>query len=155
MRNMPKRYFSFQSFDSTKHVRAAIREKPISHKHAREIALAIKGLSIEKARDYLLDVTNLKRSIPFKRYKNQVGHKSDPGTMSGRYPEKAATEILKLLDNLESNAEYKGMDLDRIKIINATVHKGRLLKRFIPRAMGRSSPKNNALIHVEIVAQER
>ena len=56
---MPKRYFSFQSFDSTKHVRAAIREKPISHKHAREIALAIKGLSIEKARDYLLDVTTV------------------------------------------------------------------------------------------------
>ena len=152
---MPKRYFSFQNFDSTKHVRAAIREKPISHKHAREIALAIKGLSIEKARDYLLDVTKFKRSIPFKRYKNQVGHKSDPGTMSGRYPEKAATEILRLLDNLESNAEYKGMDLDRLKIINITVHKGRLLKRFIPRAMGRSSPKNNALIHVEIVAQER
>ena len=151
---MPKRYFSFQNFDSTKHVRAAIREKPISHKHAREIALAIKGLSIEKARDYLLDVTKFKRSIPFKRYKNQVGHKSDPGTMSGRYPQKAATEILRLLDNLESNAEYKGMDMDRLKIINATVHKGRLLKRFVPRAMGRSSPKNNALIHVEIVAQE-
>ena len=154
MRDMPKRYFSFQDFDSTKHVRAAIREKPISHKHAREIAVAMKGLSIEKARDYLLDVTNLKRSIPFRRYKNQVGHKSDPGTMSGRYPKKAATEILKLLDNLESNAEYKGMDLDRLKIINATVHKGRILKRFIPRAMGRSSAKNNALIHVEIVAQE-
>ena len=152
---MPKRYFSFQNFDSTKHVRAAIREKPISHKHAREIALAIKGLSIEKARDYLLDVTKFKRSIPFKRYKNQVGHKSDPGTMSGRYPEKAATEILRLLDNLESNAEYKGMDLDRLKIINTTVHKGRLLKRFIPRAMGRSSAKNNALIHLAIVAQER
>jgi len=152
---MPKRYYSFQNFDNTKHVRAAIREKPISHKHAREISLAIHGLSIEKARDYLIDVTNFKRSIPFKRYKNQVGHKSDPGTMSGRYPQKAATEILKLLDNLESNAEYKGMDLDRLKIINTTVHKGRLLKRFIPRAMGRSSPKNNALIHVEIVAQEK
>ena len=94
MSDMPKRYFSFQNFDGTKHVRAAIREKPISHKHAREIALAIKGLSLEKARDYLLDVTNFKRSIPFGRYKNQVGHKSDPGTMSGRYPEKAATEIL-------------------------------------------------------------
>ena len=155
MRDMPKRYFSFQNFDSTKHVRAAIREKPISHKHAREIALAIKGLSIEKARDYLLDVTKFKRSIPFKRYKNQVGHKSDPGTMSGRYPQKAATEILRLLDNLESNAEYKGMDLDRLKIINTSVHKGRFLNRFIPRAMGRSSAKNNALIHVEIVAQER
>ena len=154
MRNMPTRYFAFQDFDTTKHVRAAIREKSISHKHAREISSAMKGLSIEKSRDYLLNVINLKRSIPFRRYKNQVGHKSDPGTMSGRYPQKAATEILKLLDNLESNAEYKGMDVDRLKIINMTVHKGRLLKRFIPRAMGRSSPKNDALIHVEIVARE-
>jgi len=152
--NMGGWNYAFQNFDSTKHVRAAIREKTISHKHAREIAVAIKGLSLEKARDYLLSVVELKRSIPFRRYKNQVGHRSDPGTMSGRYPQKAATEILKLLDNLESNAEYKGIDLDRLKIINATVHKGRLMKRFIPRAMGRATPKNNAFTHVELVAQE-
>jgi len=152
--NMGGWKYAFQNFDSTKHVRAAIREKTISHKHAREIAVAIKGLSLEKARDYLLSVVALKRSIPFRRYKNQVGHRSDPGTMSGRYPQKAATEILKLLDNLESNAEYKGIDLDRLKIINATVHKGRLMKRFTPRAMGRASPKNNAFTHVELVAQE-
>ena len=151
---MPKSNYAFQNFDSTRHVRAALREKTISHKHAREIAVAIKGLSVEKARDYLIHVTQLKRSIPFRRYKNQVGHKSDPGVMSGRYPQKAATEVLKLLDNLESNAEYKGMDLDRLKIINATVHKGRLLKRFTPRAMGRSSAKNDAMTHVELVAQE-
>ena len=151
---MPKSKYAFQNFDSTRHVRAALREKTISHKHAREIAVAIKGLSVEKARDYLIHVTQLKRSIPFRRYKNQVGHKSDPGVMSGRYPQKAATEVLKLLDNLESNAEYKGMDLDRLKIINTTVHKGRLMKRFIPRAQGRATPKNNAYTHVEIVAQE-
>ena len=151
---MPVYNYAFQNFDTTRHVRAALREKTISHKHAREIAVAIKGLSVEKARDYLINVTQLKRSIPFRRYKNQVGHKSDPGTMSGRYPQKAATEVLKLLDNLESNAEYKGMDLDRLKIINATVHKGRILKRFMPRAQGRSSPKNNIYTHVELVAQE-
>ena len=152
--NMGGWNYAFQNFDSTRHVRAAIREKTISHKHAREIAVAIKGLSLEKARDYLLSVVELKRSIPFRRYKNQVGHRTDPGVMSGRYPQKAATEILKLLDNLESNAEYKGIDLDRLKIINATVHKGRLIKRFIPRAMGRATPKNNVLTHVELVAQE-
>ena len=154
MRNMPKRYYAFQNYDTTKHVRAAMREKSISHKHAREISVAMKGLTIEKARDYLLDVISFKRSIPFGRYKNQVGHKSDPGTMSGRYPQKAATEVLKLLDNLESNAEYKGMDLDRLKIINATVHKGRILKRFIPRAQGRATPKNNIYTHMELVAKE-
>jgi len=146
--------YAFQNFDPTRHVRAAIREKTISHKHAREIAVAIKNLNVEKARDYLIHVIQLKRSIPFRRYKNQVGHKSDPGTMSGRYPQKAAKEVLKLLDNLESNAEYKGMDLDRLKIINATVHKGRILKRFTPRAQGRATAKNNVYTHVELVAKE-
>jgi large subunit ribosomal protein L22 len=146
--------YSFQSYDATRHVRASLREKEISHKHAREIAVAIKGLSLEKARDYLQEVVTKKRSIPFRRYNNQVGHRTDPGVMSGRYPEKSAQEFLKLLDNLESNAEYKGMDLDRLKIVNATVHKGVLIKRFIPRAMGRATPKNNVLTHVELVGQE-
>jgi len=58
------------------------------------------------------------------------------------------------LDNLESNAEYKGMDLDRLEIVSCVIHKGTKLKRFIPRAMGRSSPKVDTLTHVEIVARE-
>ena len=146
--------YAFQNYDSTRHVRASMREKKVSHKHTREIAVAIKGLTIEKARDYLQSVLTHKRSIPFKRFKNQVGHRTDPGVMSGRYPEKAVTEVLKLLDNLESNAEYKGMDMDRLKIINATSHKGVAIKRFIPRAQGRATDKNDILTHVELVAQE-
>ena len=146
--------YAFQNYDRTRHVRASLREKTISHKHAREIAIKIKGMSIEKARDYLQDVIRLKRAVPFRRYNNEVGHKSDTGVMAGRYPQKAATEFVKLIDNLESNAEYRGMDLDRLKIINATVHKGRKLQRFTPRAMGRASPKVDILTHVELVAQE-
>ena len=61
---------------------------------------------------------------------------------------------MKLLDNLESNGEYKGMDLDRLKIVSAVTHKGTKLERFTPRAMGRSSPKIDTLVHVELVAQE-
>ncbi len=146
--------YSFQNYDQTRHVRAALREKTISHKHAREIAVAIKGMSIEKARNYLQAVVNLERAVPFRRYHNEVGHKSDTGVMSGRYPKKAATEFSRLLDNLESNAEYRGMDLDRLKIINATVHKGRKIQRFTPRAQGRATPKVDILTHVELVAQE-
>jgi len=67
---------------------------------------------------------------------------------------KTAKEILKLLDNLESNAEYKGMDLERLRIVSAVVHKGTKLERFTPRAMGRTSPKFDTLVHVELVAQE-
>ncbi len=146
--------YAFQNYDATRHVRASLREKDISHKHAREVAVAVKGLSIEKARDFLQAVINKERAVVFRRFKNQVGHKSDPGMMSGRYPQKTAKEFIKVLDNLESNAEYKGMDLDRLKIINATVHKGVIIKRFTPRAMGRATAKNDVLTHVELVAQE-
>ncbi len=146
--------YAFQNYDATRHVRSSLREKDISHKHAREVAVAIKGLSIEKARDFLQAVINKERAVAFRRFKNQVGHKADPGMMSGRYPQKTAKEFIKVLDNLESNAEYKGMDLDRLKIINATVHKGVTVKRFIPRAMGRATPKNDVLTHVELVGQE-
>ena len=154
MIKMGRYNYAFQNFDSTRHVRASMREKKISHKHAREAATAIKGLSIEKARDYMLSVVAKERAVPFRRFKNQVGHRSDPGMMSGRYPEKTAGEFIKLLDNLESNAEYKGMDMDRLKIINATAHKGVVIKRFIPRAQGRATDKNDVLTHVELVAQE-
>lgn len=154
MIDMGRFSYAFQKYDGTKHVRSSLREKDISHKHAREIAVSIKGLSIEKARDYLQDVINKERAVPFRRYKTQVGHRSDPGVMAGRYPQKSAKEFIKLLDNLESNAEYKGMDLDRLKIINATTHKGVIVKRFTPRAMGRATPKDNVLTHVELVAQE-
>ncbi len=149
--------YSFQNYEKSRHVRAAIRDKSISHKHSREIALAIKGKSIEKAREFLEDVLVKKIAVPYRRYHNEVAHRSNirDGFCSGRYPYKATHEFLKLLDNLESNAEYKGMDLDRLKIISAVVHKGTKLKRFTPRAMGRASPKYDTLVHVELVAMER
>ena len=65
MIKMGKYSYAFQNYDSTRHVRAAMREKKISHKHAREITVAIKGLTIEKARDYLQSVVEHKRCIPF------------------------------------------------------------------------------------------
>ena len=114
----------------------------------------IKGMSIEKARDALQEVIAVKRAVPFRRYNNEVGHRPDTGVMSGRYPRKAAQEFIRLLDNLEANAEYKGMDLDRLKIISANTHRGVIVKRFTPRAQGRATPKNNILTHVELVAQE-
>ena len=146
--------YSYEYYDPVNYVRASIREKAMSHKHAREIGVAIKGMRVESAHMFLLRVVNKESAVPFRRYKNQVGHRSDPGVMAGRYPQKAAAAVIGLLENLEANAEFKGLDLDRLIIVNVTVHKGTIMKRFIPRAMGRATPKNDARIHVEVVAKE-
>ncbi len=146
--------YAYQYYNAITDARASIRQVDISHKHAREIGVAISGLLVDNARDYLTDVVNKQRAIPFGRYKNQVGHRSDSGVMAGRYPQKAANAILKLLNSLENNAEFRGLDVDRLQIVNVTIHKGTIMKRFTPRAMGRATPKNNALVHVEVVARE-
>jgi large subunit ribosomal protein L22 len=106
---MPDYSYSFQKYEKSRHVRAAIRDKSISHKHSREIALAINNKSIEKAREFLEDVLTKKIAVPYRRYHNEVAHRSNirDGYCSGRYPHKSTKEFLKLLDNLESNAEYK------------------------------------------------
>ena len=63
-------------------------EKDISHKHAREIAVAIKGRSIEKARELLENVMSRKEAIPYRRYNNEVAHRSNirDGFFAGRFP---------------------------------------------------------------------
>jgi large subunit ribosomal protein L22 len=137
--------YAFKEFDKSKHVRARIKDKDISHKQSREVAVAIKGMSLEKSREFLERVLSGEVAVPYRRYCNEVAHRSN--IRDGFF-------ALRLLDNLESNAEYKGMDLDRLKIVSAVVHKARKLKRFMPRAMGRSTPKVDTLVHVELVAQE-
>ena len=151
---MPRFSYAFQGYDAARHVRASVREKDFSHKHAREIGRAIKGMPVERARDFLNRVANLESAVPMRRFNRQVGHRSDPGVMAGRYPQKAAKRFLWLLDNLEATAEFKGMDVERLRIINVTTHKGTIIKRFIPRAQGRSSANNNTRTHAEMVAVE-
>src|SRR5215203_6002845 len=101
---MPQFGYAFQSFDKTKHVRASIREKDISHKHAREIAVSIKCRSIDNARELLDNFISVKEAIPYRRYNNEVSHRSNirDGFFAGSFPKKAASEFLRIIDNLES-----------------------------------------------------
>ena len=98
----------------------------------------------------------MRRSVPFKRYKKKVAHKSDLHKWyAGRYPQKAARYILKVLKNLEANAEYKGLDVDKLVIVHAQAKRGRVIKRYMPRAFGRATPKFQQLTTVEFVAELR
>ena len=73
---------------------------------------------------------------------------------AGRYPVKTAQAVLKILESGEANAEYKGLDIEQLKIVHSSAFPGMKIKRFIPRAFGRSSPRYNTLTHVEIVLEE-
>jgi large subunit ribosomal protein L22 len=152
---MPKWGYSITDIDQEKTAKASGRELRVSHKHAREVCKTINGMKLDQAKDYLRQVIQKRKPVPFRRFNKKVGHRHGlEKAFAGRYPVKAATEILRVLEGAEANAEYKGLDMENLRIIHASAYPGMKIKRFIQRAFGRSSPRYNTLTHVELVLEE-
>jgi len=142
--------------DPEKTVKASAREIRVSHKSAREICKTIKGMMLTQAKQYLKDVTIKKKPVPFTRFRKKSGHRHGlVKAFAGRYPIKAAGKILKLLEGAEANAENKGLDTDRLRIIHAATSQGMKVKRSMPRAQGRTTPSIDILCHIEIALEEQ
>jgi large subunit ribosomal protein L22 len=153
--DMPKWGYSITDIEPEKTVKASGRELRVSPKHAREVCKTIKGMKLDQAKEFLSQVMLKKKPVPFRRHNKKVGHRHGlENAFAGRYPFKAAQQILKVLEGAEANAEFKGLDLERLRIIHASAYPGMKIKRFIPRAFGRSSPRNTTLTHVELVLEE-
>jgi large subunit ribosomal protein L22 len=152
---MPKWGYSITELDPDRTVKASGRELRVSPKHAREVCKTIKGMKLDQAKNYLQQVILKKKPVPFRRYKKNVGHRHGiEKAYAGRYPVKAAQKILKVVESAEVNAEYKGLDVERLRIIHASAYPGMKIKRYIERAFGRSSPRFETLCHVELVLEE-
>ncbi len=155
---MPKWGYSIaeEEIDLEKTVKASAREVAVSHKSAREICRTIKGMMLVQAKQYLNDVMVKKKPIPFRRFRKKSGHRHGlENAFAGRYPIKAAGKILKLLEGAEANAENKGLDTDRLRIIHAATSQGMKVKRSFQRAQGRTTPCVDTLCHVEIALEEQ
>ena len=145
-----------EELDPEKTVKASARQIKVSHKAAREVCRTIKGMMLPKAKQYLKDVMAKKTPVPYKRYTKKLGHRHGlEKAFAGRYPVKTSKYILKLLEGAEANAENKGLDIDRLRIIHASVSQGMKMKRFTPRAQGRATPSFEILSHVEIALEEK
>lgn len=76
-------------------------------------------MPLRRAVRYLKSVTEKKECIPFRRFNGGVGRCAQAkqfGTTQGRWPKKSAEFLLQLLRNAESNADLKGLDVDRLVI---------------------------------------
>ncbi|GBC70103.1 hypothetical protein HRbin01_01811 [archaeon HR01] len=148
---MPNWGYSTSLAESEKAAKASAREVDVSPKWAREVCRRIKGMKISEARELLERVVERKELIPYRRYKKKRAHHAQSRGPGG-YPVKVARIMLKLLDGLEANAEFKGLELDSLRIVHAAAHKGRRISRYIERAFGRSTPYDKTLTHIELVA---
>ncbi|MCS7140079.1 MAG: 50S ribosomal protein L22 [Candidatus Nezhaarchaeota archaeon] len=152
---MPEFGYSLQDYDPDKMARASGRDLRVSWKKAIEVCYFIKGKKLSQARELLEKVLKKEIMIPFTRFrKKRAHHGSVHGYASGGYPIKVVREVLKILRNVETNAENKGLDVEKLVIVHAAAHKGPVIKKYIPRAFGRSTPFFQQLVHIEIAVKE-
>ncbi|MFB6172120.1 MAG: 50S ribosomal protein L22 [Haloarculaceae archaeon] len=134
--------------------KAMLRERHMSHKHSKEIAREIKGMTAGDAREYLEAVVRGERSVPFKSHNSGVGHRKDvEGWDAGRFPEKASEAFLDLIENAVNNADHQGFDGTSMTIMHVAAHKVGESPGRKPRAFGRASPWNTPEVDVEIVLE--
>jgi len=119
---------------------------PISWKHGVEISNTLRFRSVEYAKKFLEDVAALRRPVSFTKYTLDVGHKA--GMSSGRYPQKAAHEFLRLIKAVEANAQVKGLNTASLKIT-------KLITNRAPKAPSAGRKRHTAKrSHLEIEVQE-
>jgi len=116
-----------------KSVRVFGRGLRISTKYSTIVCRAITGMNLGKGKGFLEDLISQKRSL------------------GGKYYTNISDALLGLLKSAEANAEFKGLDADRM-IIHASAHKGFTFWR--PRRLKMRRTKRKAT-NIQIVLEER
>jgi len=122
--------------------KVSVRNIPMSTKHSMALCDFIKKKKIGKAIEDVEAVIAMKKAVPMK---GEIPHRKGKGMMSGRFPQNAGQNFLKLLRSLASNAVHNGME-DPV-IVEAVANIGE-------RPYGRFGQVRRKRTHVLITAKE-
>ena len=140
--------YSAKGYDKENMARAIGRSLPISFKQSIEICNFIRNKKVNYAKDVLSKFIYQEQAVPFRRFNTHVGHKK--GIMAGRYPKKTSTKILDLINHVEANAQFKGLNTANLVITHINANKASKVAHF-----GRKRSREAKRTHVEIVVQEK
>jgi len=128
--------------------RAIARGVRISPKEAYEISNRIRGMKTSKVKVFLENVTLLKEPVPYKRFNKGIPHRKGK-IAAGRFPVNASKSFLKLVNEVEVNAEAKGLNRESLVLEHVATHRGRMIQgRF------KGSRHNTPTTHIEMVVKE-
>jgi len=142
---------------ASKTARAMLKNAPVSVKYSTEICNQIKTRPVNKAIEFMQRIISHEEYLPLKRYNKKVAHRkgqAKEGEKAGRYPEKVANAFIQLLELAKTNADFKGLDPEKLLIIHAYANMG--MNRYSYQSKGRIAGKarrRNAT-NIEIIVQE-
>lgn len=121
---------------------------PISFKQSVEICRFIENKNVNNAKKILQKVIEGRSAIPFRRYNRDLSHKKKIGP--ARYPKKASEEFIRLIENVEANAQFKGLNTSKLVIAHISAHKASKTLHF-----GRKSRRKMKRTNIEVVVEEK
>ena len=142
---------------SAKSAKASGSYLRVHFKNTREVAATIKGKNLQKAVAFLNDVKEHKQAVPFRRFAGGIGRTAQGkahGVSRARWPVKSVEFVLQLLKNAESNAEVKGLDLEKLIIRHIQVNQAPKQRRRTYRAHGRINAYMSSPCHIELTLVE-
>jgi large subunit ribosomal protein L22 len=156
---MVKRYYNTELSvaEEKKTAKAKAANANVSLKYAVEICNQVKGKTIEWTEAFLKDIEQHKRFLPLKRYNKRTAHRkgdSVHGEKAGRYPEKTVRVFLKLLGNAKANADYKGLDEEKLVVKHAFASQGFARRGLQARGKMGGKVRKKKSAHLEIVLME-
>merc|ERR1711862_21795 len=104
---------------------------------------------LREERDYSFQTLRWRPRSP------RSGQSLNASGSQGRWPKKSAEFFLSLLKNAESNADYKGLDVDHLVVDHVQVNRAAQMRRRTYRAHGRINAYMSSPCHIEVILTEK
>ena len=101
-----------------------------SFKDLSAVCDSIRYKNVDKALDSLDAVANGEMPILYRKYNTHMGSRHQLHGKKGRFPEKCAALVRKVLVNAKANAGNKGMAAEDLYVVHASANKTIIIPRF-------------------------
>lgn len=143
-----KNRYSTQDYKPDHMARVLGKDLGISTKKSIEVCSFLVNKTTKQAKVILENVVAKKQAIPFKRFNTELAHRPNIGP--GRYPINVSKEILRLIKEVEANAQQKGLDTNSLVLKNMVANRASR-----PWHFGRQRRTKMKRTHIEIVVLEK
>ena len=156
---MVANHYSYVPKNSEQCAKARGVDLRVHFKNTVEVAHAVRGMSLTRAKAYLKNVIRQKEIVPFRHFNGKVGRKAQCKNhklaTQGRWPEKSCRYVLDVLRNAQANAEANKLDLAKCYIHSIVVQRAIKQRRRTYRAHGRIGPYMCNPSHIEVVLRQK
>ncbi|MCX8167103.1 MAG: 50S ribosomal protein L22 [Candidatus Micrarchaeota archaeon] len=142
--------YSYKS--KRQHAKARLEDINASFKDLCAVCDNVRNMRVQDAILFLSLAKDMRIPVYYRRWNKKLGARKELKGKKGRYPEKAARLVLKLLKSAVANAEQKNLDVENLYIAHIAANKKNIYPRLAPK--GRRIIQNLETARVELVLEE-